>query len=396
MRRLAARAIGRLLRILPGRPSPILSHAIAGRGMAVPYVIVPNRAATPRDVEIAGRLLRAYRLARECFGPDMAAKESDLWSYIAQSQGQFFAVLDRGDPERLAAYLCNMCRHDATTGIIQGDLEHRRIIADVRYRRFLATMTKDKLLLLAEAVGAIAPENPEQGPWGQAMHLDLDTIAAEIERAVGIDFIPPDIDGGLLKIRSARALFNERDVSGLYTAWHLRTLLAPQGTVCEIGGGTGRVAYWSWRLGPRSYTILDLPHVNVVQGYYVLRTLPEALITLFGETLERGDATQIRILPAFALEECGAGAFDLVLNQDSFPEIGRQSVLRYLELIKVVSRRHFLSINHESRPESPEGGRQLSVPELVQECGGYRRISRTPFWLRKGYVMELYEVDKPT
>jgi hypothetical protein len=55
------------------------------------------------------------------------------------------------------------------------------------------------------------------------------------------------------------------------------------------------------------------------------------------------------------------------------------------------SSKYFLSINHESRP--PYGaGRQLNVPELVDEVGAFDLRSRSLYWLRKGYVVSLYEV----
>jgi len=59
----------------------------------------------------------------------------------------------------LARYLCNMSRQDATIGTVQGDQEFKKISRDSNYRQFIALMTKDKLVSLAEAVGAIPCEN---------------------------------------------------------------------------------------------------------------------------------------------------------------------------------------------------------------------------------------------
>ena len=58
-----------------------------------------------------------------------------------------------------------MSRQDATVGTVQGDAEHAKIVAIPAYRQFLALHAKDKLVSLAEAVGAIAVENPEAGVW---------------------------------------------------------------------------------------------------------------------------------------------------------------------------------------------------------------------------------------
>jgi hypothetical protein len=162
--------------------------------------------------------------------------------------------------------------------------------------------------------------------------------------------------------------------------------------MCEIGAGSGRVAYWSYRLGFRSYAIFDLPHINVVQGYYLLRSLPDARIALYGESDRIHMPNRITILPDFCVHEMEADQFDLVLNQDSFPEINRDSVSEYLVWIKKASRQFFYSINHENRPPSAGGDLQLNIPELIGEVGGYRRVSRVPYWLRKGYVEELYTI----
>jgi putative sugar O-methyltransferase len=198
----------------------------------------------------------------------------------------------------------------------------------------------------------------------------------------------------LLKIRSAHGLFNERDLNAIYTAWSLKQLLPPDAALAEIGAGSGRVAYWSWRFGFRSLTIFDLPHINVIQGYYLIKALPGAPITLFGETAAEESRQGVTILPGHRIHSDVTGHFDLVLNQDSFPEIDMDAVRSYLQRIKALSNRYFLSINHESRPRSVDGKLQLNVPQVVAEVGGYRRAWRMPYWLRRGYVFELYEISR--
>ncbi len=291
----------------------------------------------------------------------------------------------------LAAYLCNMTRHDATLGTVQGHLEYRRICRSRSYRRFIALMAKEKLVSLAEAVGAISWQNLEQGHWGENLHLDVDYLASEVERVVGLEMAPPPIDGGLLKIRSAHGLFHERDLNAIYTTWSLRQLVSPAAVFAEIGAGSGRIAYWSCRFGCRSYMIFDLPHINVVHGYYLIKALPDAAITLSGET-GRAVGQGIAILPYYRIQSDGTMRFDLVLNQDSFPEIHIEVVRSYLRRAKASSGRYSLSINHESRSRLVDRDLQLNVPQVVAEVGGYRRLWRMPYWLSRGYVFELYEI----
>lgn len=357
-------------------------------------MLVADKAPHADDTAIAERLLAAYRAARASDERSGETERADLWSAIYREQGRFTAILDRGDPAELAAYLCNAPRHDATHGIVQGDKEFERIRSDRSYRSFVALMTRDKVVSLAEALGVVPVENPEQGAFGESVRSDLDELLDRIAERIGIAIAPPDIDGGLLKLRTTSGLFGERDLNAIFTAHLLRSILDGQQepAICEIGGGSGRVAYWSHRLGPTSYAIVDLPHVNVVQGYYLLKSLPAARITLFGETAATAGEGDIRVLPDHAISSLDSGRYDLVLNQDSFPEMSQATVRDYLSWISQSCRGQLISINHESKPPYGDGMLHTSVPETVREVGGFRLRQRFPYWLRRGYVVESYRV----
>lgn len=372
------------------RRRAILQHPV---GFTLPRersVVVPDKTPTGEDTTIAARLLTAYQAGADA----RSSGRTDLWSGIAEHQQHFAAVLARADPTELAEYLCNVSRHDASIGITQGVHEYERISRDASYRAFLAVMAKDKLVSLAEAVGAVAIENPEQGVYGTNLSLDAGSLVDRISERVGIDVEPPDVDGGLLKLDTGRGLFGERDANAIYTAWLLKHVLAASDTprICEIGGGSGRVAYWSHRLGLTSYTIIDLPVVNVVQGYYALKCLPANLVLLYGESHPADDARHLKIFPNHVIAEAHTPPNDVVLNQDSFPEIHRDTVVDYLGWMRRSRVRQFVSINHESRPPRGNGQLHLSVPETIREIGGFELAQRWPYWLRKGYAVELYDV----
>jgi len=373
----------------------IYIHACKAAYPTIPNVIVPDIRPTSHDVAIAKRLLVAYRHASESVVSKQSGK-NDVWTTIKEFQGFFLELLSRNDPEELAAYLCNMSRHDATIGTVQGNREFHRIKRDPIYLRFISIRIKDQLVALAEAVGALACENPEQGLWGNSIHIDSDELVDKISEVIGIKITPPSIDGGLLKIKTAGGLFDVRDLSAIYTAYLLSKIVKTKTErICEIGAGVGKVAYWCYQLGFTSYTIVDLPHINVIQGYYLLKTLPEGVVRLYKESIEDEHANScVEILPAFDIGQVNSDRYKLVLNQDSFPEIDGEAVIAYIKWIRRVSSEYFLSINHENKP--PYGERQfhISVPELIDDVGGYDRIYRFPYWLRKGYVVELYRVIK--
>jgi hypothetical protein len=374
-----------------------MQHEIGSTLPNIPGGITPDIESTPIDVEIAERLLVAYSASdreRKRYLPGAA----DLWSSIGKLQIEFFALLESGNPEALAAYLCNMARHDATIGITQGPQEHAFILSNPDYAYFRRLLIKDRLISFAEATGAIRYECPEQGPCGEHFHGDIDVLLRKLEERVGISLIPPPIDGALFKVPAGGGGLHDRDLYAQCSAWSLRELVGPGASVCEIGGGVGRCAYWAQRFKLGRYTLVDLPHINVLQGYYLLKSLPGNAVALFGET---GEDADVRVLPSFAKDQVLDDEVDIVLTQDSLPEIHEDVALDYIAWSRRVSRKWLYSINQEAAaaytqdfcaPADESDQKQNVVRELVARSGGFRNVMRTPYWLRKGYVAELFKV----
>jgi hypothetical protein len=139
------------------------------------------------------------------------------------------------------------------------------------------------------------------------------------------------------------------------------------------------------RAGVRRYAIFDLPWVNALQGYFLIRTLPEGTVRLHGE-----DAGDVRVLPYWKLDDEPAGSCDVLVNTDSLPEMGHATAKGYLPKVRRVTRGVFLSVNQEAKAEVPGVGPQQCVAELVAEAGGFRAESRQRYWMRQGYVEEVY------
>lgn len=373
------------------RRGQILQHK---RGLRTPPVtgrVVPDKAVAEDDIAIAARLLAAHQAATKV---PTSTDRVDLWTGIYDRQRTFAEILLRGDDEELARYLCNVSRHDASIGIIQGDTEFHRIIRSRAYRNFLLLFAKDALVSLAEGLGVLSIENPAQGDYGANLRMDPGDLVSRASQRLGIDITPPDVDGGLLKLDTTRGLFGERDLNAIYTAHLLRSVRPNTSRTCEIGGGSGRVAYWSHRLGLRSYTIVDLPHANVVQGYYLLKNLPEDQVLLFGEQPAGDPNDYVRILPAQAIGDLSKATYDVVLNQDSFPEMHLATVEDYLRWIQVHCVGDFVNINHENTPSYGRGLVQTNVFHAIQGVGGFVLKHRSPYWMRKGYVLEQYGVTR--
>ena len=164
-------------------------------------------------------------------------------------------------------------------------------------------------------------------------------------------------------------------------------------SILEIGAGTGRTAYYASKFGIKDITILDLPYVCILSGYYLIKALPNEDVVLYGEN-PHDETPSIKILPYWCIQEIPDQTLDLTLNQDSFPEINYNTVMEYLSQIHRTTKHYFLSINQEGECQQTGPDRlQLVVPQLMNKLGNaYKRIYRFPYWEREGYIEELYKV----
>jgi len=345
----------------------------------------------PHDAELARRLLAAFERCRK-----KAAGGTGMWKLIEDNHHRsLLAALSDGKADALGRLLANMYQEEFLIGIDHNKIATEDLFAGGEPSGYLGHV-KDRLVGLAEAIGCLPLENPEAGRWGENLFVDTDQLVEMIEKAMGITIAPPDVGAGRYGLRTSRGIFNYRDVQALFTAWRVKELLKRDVNprVCEIGGGLGKVAYYCHLFGIRNYTIIDLPQVNVFQGYYLAKALPGMNVMLYGEDGETGTPEGLRVYPSSAFPDLTDNTFDLVLNQDSMPEMGHEVALNYVTQIKRKSDRWFLSINHESEARFTGGGAHPVIFRLVEESGGYERVYRMPFWLRRGYAEELYRVVK--
>jgi len=210
-----------------------------------------------------------------------------------------------------------------------------------------------------------------------------------IEGRLGVSIAPPPGAMAVVGITTPSGVLHYRHLNAIYVAYRLRTLLASDRAVGEYGGGLGVVAFYARRFGIRDYTLFDIPLTNVFAGNFLIRALGQDAVSLYGESQ---NPDTIRVLPFWECAAAAAGAFHLSLNQDSFPEIDEDLVRRYLDEIARTTDGYFLSINHEGEsPMTPER-RQLNVAAIMNPHTAFDRVSRFKYWLREGYVEELYRV----
>jgi hypothetical protein len=350
-----------------------------------PTGTVPALVEAPPGVprtDLAARAIAAFARA------PVNVAAGPVWdALLAGGQKRFAGWLTQSEAEPLARDLAALGRSDVAKGFFGGAGQHRRCIDDPAYARLLPAWTHDKLLSLAEAVGAVRLELPENGAWGQTIAIAAADLFAAIEAKLGCDLTPPEHVGGYLGIDAGGRVVQMRVLEAIYAAWRLKQIADANGVhrVCEIGAGAGLTAYYAALLGIADYIIIDLPTMNAIQAYMLAGSRIADRVILNGEDR----AGTIRILPHNALAGFAPNRIDLLYNQDSLPEIERDAASSYLADARRIGVRLFLSINQEAHLPTAEGV-QASVPELMAEAGGFVRLSRHRHWLRQGYAEELY------
>jgi hypothetical protein len=354
-----------------------------------------TRSTTTIATSMLERIIAAYKLARTAESK-LPGTSGDVWSQIkSRYMGDLIALLERGEPAPLANYLRHLPSNDAGHGFFQGRVTYAAALADVSAQRGRLCWIVDSICGVAEALGLLPVMCPEQSGWDRAPMFHVSELIAQVEHVLGAQISVPDVCAGLLGLSVDNRVFHIRSACGAFVAWRLKEWLQQQEKktlsecrICEIGPGIGLVPYFLRAFGATAISVFDLPELNVMQAYFLAQALPGYPLTLFGESEPRDDIA-IRILPDFAFSDFDDAGFDIVLNQDSFPEIERETVLRYLRRIAKTSH-YLLSINQETQAPQSEAARQLFMSDLVSEVSGMSRVYRFPFWARYGYVEEMY------
>jgi putative sugar O-methyltransferase len=307
-----------------------------------------------------------------------------MWTHIEQRHQDFMAALDQRDIDRVQAGLGAMFTNDLAYGVA-------RLSPDVdRYAHYTQFRCTDALRSLAEAWTAervVSLEQQGEAAQRDALAIDLDRLLTETEAMTGLDVGCAPV-GSAYGCRMAHRVVNTDSLLHSYTVNRLRQLGATgPSTIVEIGGGYGCLAELAHRAGFRDYSIYDLPWVNVLQGYFLIMTLPPEDVRLYGES--RGG---MQVLPFWRINDLAPASVDYVINTNSIPEMDAAIAREYMNVIARITRCRFLSINQEGMAPT-FGGRQHWVSRLAAEQGSLHCHSRHRWWMEQGYVEEVYGVQ---
>jgi len=361
---------------LPIRFSSKLAHTLEyGLPSAVSSCGFSTAITVGDDAEIARRLMRAFAKT-SADNPDAGKRKSDQWASVEHDHHQeVFTLLKRDDAHGLMLYLRDAHNRSLTYGITQGSFMTNVLKTRPDARRLIMLELLDHLVSLAEFLGVLDVECPDQhGKWGENIHSDPLLLIDRITATIGAQVVPPQVISSCFGLCTGHGILSTRDLLSLYAALRIKTLISTpngpvaSGSACEIGGGLGSVAYYANRLGIAQYTIIDLPLISLLQGYFLIRALPEVKIALYGEDVP--DAA-IRLLPtyAFASEQ---NSYDLLFNQDSMPEIHPDYSIGYLRGSLAKKIPLFLSINQEATRTAEPGPRPNRRPRACSRGRGGR------------------------
>jgi hypothetical protein len=142
-----------------------------------------------------------------------------------------------------------------------------------------------------------------------------------------------------------------------YCAHRLDHLLGSEvGTIAEIGGGFGGMAYYLLRNRSRvTYLDFDVPESIALTSYYLLRAFPQLKFLLYGEeklTKEAIARVNVVLMPVFELAAMPSMSVDVTFSSHAMSDISSEALVEYLNDIDRVTRSCFLHIGNKRASES--------------------------------------------
>lgn len=346
---------------------------------------------TGEDIHLCERLLKAHK-SLKLANAEMAI--SPLWADTLKSKhGKLTSALESGNSKILSLALSTMFKEDFVYGLASGDLVKNS--TSTLGSKIWSLKYFDNIIGLAEYLGVVRKESPQQGRTAQSLD-NLDSLIKNVENHLKASINFPDV-GSPYGVRANNSLVTMESPEHIYVALRVyHAIKRYQGTanldklkLVEIGGGYGGLAFWIHSLGKipvQSYTIIDLPIINILQGYFLSKAIDPSSVCFFGETPTT--KTQFHILPTTSFESINY-EIDILINENSMPEMTGQIVEDYIRAAKNKGTKMFFSYNHEAYAPA-FGADQVLVPEIVSRVGGFKRIDRNISWVRNGYAEETY------
>lgn len=344
------------------------------------------------DIELAEKIIQFWREIRSQLEDDHSSNPKSMWSYIFANQYKtLVSLLNQGDAETLAKYLITIHQHPESTGLYQGERAYKDFIDTTPGGRYRAVLFfHDMLASLSQYLAIDNLECRELGADGAILATSSEIIVTKIEEGLGFKITLKNLYDGIFGLKINKNILHGRDIQALYLALRASEILSgSQKSVCEIGAGFGLSAYYALKAGCSKYIIVDLPLVCILQYFTLKRLLPNQRIEILkrGQSLPAEDGIYIiTAQDAFDITNLSA---DLVVNVDSFPEMGDKLCKDYLTIIPRWAPL-LLSINQESNREIEDKNNLQIVVSSLLSAAGFKRQYRFRSWINQGYAEELW------
>lgn len=325
------------------------------------------------DEIIIRRIINAYSFANT----ETKMTGNAMWQmFFDQRHISTHNILLKGNFKQVASILRNPASTDLFYGfdVLCQSLQYQFTIDGQKKH---AKICLDRLIRLAEAMGAINLENPESNLPTTKYNADsiFKIIGQKLENPISFPNPFPQEHGlhtsfGIISYRVPQAIYQVLRIIQL-----VKGIENPR--ILEIGGGLGRTALYSRQLGIEDYTIVDLPFTAVSSGYFLGRILGEDHVLYSGE---KAPDAQWRIKFLTPSEFISSNEkYDLIINADGFTEMDPSVAQAYWDRIEECSP-IFLSINHEIN--------SYTVKNFIANSKKVQHVDRMPYWMRNGYVEE--------
>jgi len=337
-----------------------------------------------RHTEAVTRVIEAYQQAMK----EQVTAAPCMWDDIGSRNNEFLKALEIGKFPDVSRILSHLFQSPVIWGLGKFDNKLLEDVQKNREKSHLQLRITDALVSLAQATGAARLTCVEQQgiePHIKALQVNLAELLEATEERAGFEISSPEI-GATYGCIVNNKLVTLDGVINAYIAYRLRQLgVGNTSNVVEIGGGFGCLAEIVFRYTGCPYFIYDLPWVAAIQGYFLIMSLPPGSIKLLGES-----AGQVEVMPFWRFSDWPERSIDFLVNSDSLPEMGFETASDYVRKIAIRLRGLFLSINQEAMAMNAEAGRQNCVHSLVSSTDTLSLKSRSLYWMRQGYVEEVY------
>jgi hypothetical protein len=143
--------------------------------------------------------------------------------------------------------------------------------------------------------------------------------------------------------------------------------------VVELGAGFGGLAYYLVRDNPQvTYVDFDLPEATALASYYLMRSLPDVPIRLYGEVELSAKALATPgfvMMPSFEIMNMLSKSAAVSFNSYSLAEMSPATTRVYLDQIMRITSGYFLHVNHNRNAI-------LSADKFGVEERGFKLVNR--------------------